>query len=69
MTEHVNIFINTLKGLGLALKNGFVGFVYAADGAITPEFRTALAYIVIIVSISVITFVTRQIFKKRRNGI
>lgn len=69
MTEHVNIFVDFMKGLGNALKNGFVSFVYSADGTTTAEFRCALGYVVIIASISVVAFVARQIFKKRRNGI
>lgn len=69
MSEHVNIFIDTLKGLGLALKNAFYGFVYTSEGATTAEFKTALTYIVIIASISVVAFIFKQLFKKRRNGI
>ena len=69
MNEHVNIFVDFLKGFGNALKNGFVSFVYSADGTTTAEFRCALGYVVIIASVGVVAFVARQIFKKRSSGI
>ena len=53
-----------MRGIGEALKNAFVGFVYDPDGSVSSSFATALSYIVRAVSIcaivAVISIFTRK---------
>lgn len=65
MLDTLDIFTDFIKNIGLSIKQAFNSFVYNGGDTITPEFETLLCFGVIVLSITVITIITKFIFKKR----
>lgn len=64
--EIVSQWSGYIRGIGEAIKNAFVGFVYNADGSVSSSFSTAMSYIILASAICVIVTLFSMLFKFRR---
>ena len=63
--EIISQWSDYIRGIGEAIKNAFVGFVYNADGSVSNNFATAMSYIIVASAICVIVTLVCMLFRFR----